>query len=84
MYLGSKKKGVGATPEVSLGGSSQSSTSSDGQGKGREDAFVDEVLRGEDIDALRIKDNSLNRVVCAYCYICTIYLFLNRRAIFSP
>ena len=55
---------MGATPEVSHGGSSQSSTSSAGQDKGPDDAFLDEVLRGEDIDALRINADSLNRVVC--------------------
>ena len=60
---GVKKKGLGTTPEASLGGSSHSSTSSAGQDK--EESFQDEVLRGEDIDALRIKEENLNTMVCA-------------------
>lgn len=57
---GMKKKGLGSTPEASLGGSSHTSTSSAGQDN---DGFLDEVLRGEDIDALRIKEDNLAAMV---------------------
>ena len=64
MIVGSKKKGLGATPDASVGGSSHSSTSSTGQDKQREGCFLDEVLRGEEIDALRISEENLKTVVC--------------------
>lgn len=58
-----KKKGLGSTPEASLGGSSHTSSSA-GQDKDRQDGFLDEVLRGDDIDTLRIKENDLTAMVC--------------------
>jgi hypothetical protein len=58
-----KKKGIGSTPEASLGGSSHT-TSGAGQDKDQQDGFLDEVLRGEDIDTLRIKEDQLTAVVC--------------------
>ena len=61
-----KKKGLGSTPEASLGGSSHTSTSSAGQDKEHQDGFLDEVLQGEDIDALRIKEDSLTAMVCYF------------------
>ena len=65
VYAGMKKKGLGSTPEASLGGSSHTSTSSAGQEKDHQDGFLDEVLRGEDIDALRIKEENLTTaMVC--------------------
>ena len=61
VIAGSKKKGLGATPDAE---SSHSSTSSTGQDKRQEECFLDEVLRGEDINALRISEENLKTVVC--------------------
>lgn len=60
--LASKKK---ATPEPSAaGGSPTCSIVSEGEGGGARDAenSVDEVLQGEDIEALRITEEDLRKV----------------------
>ena len=67
---------MGSTPEASLGGSSHTSTSSAGQEKGQDECFLDEVLRGEEIDALLIREENLNKMVCV-CAHTYMYMYIN-------